>query len=120
MVVEAERPGQQHGAAPHEGEVDQQRCGDADDVEGLVGDGVALEREEQDDGEQQPVERPGSDAGQQGGLVPLAALGTFAQGAGQEPRDERDAEEDEHGLGDAPHRDVEVGLVEKVVQFKLD
>ena len=38
----------------------------------------------------------------------LAALGLFAESAGEEPGEQRDAEEDQHRLGDLPRRDVEV------------
>ena len=40
------------------------------------------------------------------------ALGPLAEGAGEVPGQQRDAEEDQHGLGDAPHRHVEGGLLE--------
>ena len=39
-------------------------------------------------------------------LVPVGALAGFADGAGEEPGGEGDAQEDEHGLGDVPDRDV--------------
>ena len=80
--------------------------------ERLVGDAVALEREQDDDREQQAVEGDRTDAGQEALLVPLGALGAFAEGAGEEPGEERDAEEDEHRLGDLPDRDVDAVAVE--------
>lgn len=42
-------------------------------VQRVAGDGVALQGEQDDDGEQQPVEREGSDRGQELALVPVAA-----------------------------------------------
>ena len=61
---------------------------------------MALEGEEDDDGVEQPVEGERSEARQQLGLVPLPAPGSFAEGAGEEPRQEGNTEEDGHGLGD--------------------
>ena len=45
-------------------------------------------------------------------LVPLPASAGLADGAGEEAGEQREAEEDEHRLGDGPDRDVEVGGVE--------
>jgi hypothetical protein len=51
------------GAEPHDGEVGEQRERDAGDVERLVGDPLPLQREEDHDREQQPVQRDRADAG---------------------------------------------------------
>src|SRR5664279_6046192 len=94
LVVKAERTSKHHGTAPHDGEVDEQRERDPGHVEGLASDGVALESEQDDDREQQPVERSGADLGQERGFVPLTTLGLLTEGAGQETSGERDAQED--------------------------
>ena len=99
-------------AGPHQGEVHEQRHRDAGDVERVGGDLVALQGEQHDDGEEQSVEGDGSDAGQEGVLVPVGAFAGLADGAGQEPGEQWDAQEDEHRLGDGPHRHVEVCGVE--------
>ena len=73
---------------------------------------VALQREEDHDGEQQTVEGPRADLRQEPLLVPLAALGLLPEMAGEEPGEQRDAEEDQHGLGDLPRRGVDRRLLE--------
>ena len=73
---------------------------------GFVGDLVALEREQHDDGGQQPVERDRADAGQEPVLVPVLALAGDADAAGEVPGDERDAQEDERPCGRSAHSDT--------------
>ena len=68
---------------------------------------MALEGEEDDDRVEQPVEGEGSETGQQLGLVPFPAPRSFAEGAGEEPRHEWDAEEDGDCLGDLADRQVQ-------------
>ena len=80
--------------------------------QGLGGDPVALQREENHDGEQQAVERPRADLGEELGLVPVAALGRSPKSAGQESGEQRDAEEDQHRLRDLPRRGVDGGLLQ--------
>src|SRR6478672_8859999 len=71
-VAEPEAASEGEPATPHHGEVHEQWDRDPSDVEGARGDCLALQGEEDDDGEQQAVERPGADLGQEGGLVPGA------------------------------------------------
>ena len=51
-------------ASPHDREVGQQRNGDPGDIPWPGGDLVALQGEQDDDGEQQPIQCPRPDAGQ--------------------------------------------------------
>src|SRR5665647_884983 len=68
----------------------------------------ALQGEQDNDREQQAVERDRPDPGQQPRLVPLLAAEVLAERAGEVPGDQWDAEEDQDGLGDAPHGHVQV------------
>ncbi|STD12588.1 Uncharacterised protein [Dermatophilus congolensis] len=112
FVAQVQTPSEQVADAPYDREVDQERQGDADDVEGAAGDLFALQGEQHDDGEQKPVQRPGADLRQEAVLVGFAAPGVLAQGAGQVSGDQRDAEEDQDALGDLPGGDVQAGLLE--------
>src|SRR3546814_17301354 len=56
LIVHPEPVPHPEGPGPHQREVGQQRQGDPGNIEGVSGDGVALEGEPDDDGEQQAVE----------------------------------------------------------------
>ena len=56
---------------PHDGEVHEQRQRDPRDRERVAGDGVALDREQQHDREQEAVERDRADPGNELRLVPF-------------------------------------------------
>ncbi len=73
---------------------------------------VALDREQQDDREQQPVERDRRDARDEGRLEPLAAVGAQTPAAREVAGRQRDAEEDEGGPRDLPDADVEALVVQ--------
>ena len=79
---------------------------------GLVRDLVALQREQDHDGEQQTPQGDGPDARQERLLVPDATTAGFAPTAGEVAGHQRDAQEDEHRPRDLPHRHVDRGLVE--------
>jgi hypothetical protein len=66
-----------------------------------------LQGEQDDDGEQQPVEGERADPGQEAGLVPGPAAGAFADTAGQVAGSERDSEEDRDDAGDLAHAHVQ-------------
>ena len=79
---------------------------------GLGGDGLTLQCEEDDDGEQQPVEGERSDSREEPCLVPLDAAGSLTPSAGEISGCQRYAQEDEDDPRDLPHRHVECGGVE--------
>ena len=99
-------------AAEHDREVGDQRQRDAGDVPRSGGDGVALQREQDDDREQQPVQGDRPDAGQEPVLVPVPAAGAFSVGSGEEAGEQRDAEEHEHRDQDGGDGEVGFGLRE--------
>ena len=74
LIAQAEHGAEKVAAAPHDGEVRQQRQRDARDVQGSAGDLITLQRKQNDDGEQQAVQSPRTDPRQERGLVPVAAL----------------------------------------------
>src|SRR6478609_2845610 len=99
----------QHAGAENDQEIDQQGQRDPGHVQWTGRDGSALQGEEQGDGEQQAVERPRAKSWQELPLVPVAALGLFADGPREETCEQRDAEEHQHGGGDGPEREVGAG-----------
>src|SRR5699024_1901050 len=111
-VAETDALAEQQAREPHEREVDQQWKRDPGHIERILRDGLALEGEQQHDGEQQTVERPRPDAWDELLLVPVAALALLADPAGREPRDQRHSEEDEDVEGDLPYRYVQALGVE--------
>jgi hypothetical protein len=62
---------------------------------------LALQREEYDHGEKQPIQGNRRNAWQQHGLVPFLAAGAFAEGSGEESGDQRDPQEYHDGDGDS-------------------
>ena len=65
-----------------------------------------------DDREQEPVQRPRAEPGEEPVLVPFDAAGAFAPSSGQVAGGEGDPEEDEDDLGDVPHRHIQGCRVE--------
>ena len=101
LVGEPHAESEGEGPEPHEREVGQQRKRNAGDIPRVAGDLVALQGEEDDDGEQQPVEREGANAGKLL-FVPLGPFGPLANRPGEEPCGEWDAEKDQHGSWRSP------------------
>src|SRR5674476_815257 len=112
FVAEAEAGAQRVATTPHEREIGQQRQRDTGHVPGTGSDGITLEGEQHHDREQQPVERPRADAGQERTLVPVAALDLLAEAAREEPRHQGNAKEDQHRARNVPRGSIDVGLRE--------
>ena len=91
----------------HHHEVDQQRDRDPHDVERQGHDVLALEREHHHDREQQRDQRDRADPRDERALVPRSPLGPDQREARDDPGEERDAQVDEHALGDLADRDVD-------------
>ena len=76
------------------------------------GDRVALDREQQHDREEEPVEGDRADPGDERVLVPVAPAALHPDPLRQVAGEERDPEEDQHRPGDLPDRDLEALGVE--------
>jgi hypothetical protein len=84
---------------------------DAQHVERQLDDGLALEREHHDDGEEQRDQRDAGRCAARSASRTSRALGAHEHAAGEEARGEGDAEVDGHALGDLADGDVHDGAL---------
>src|SRR5699024_3311167 len=106
LVAEIQSTASDHADGEDNHEIEQQRQCDARDIQGIRSDLSALKCEEEDDGEQQSVECPGTDARQEPVFVPFTALRPFSDGAGEKAGKQWKAEEDEHAGSDGPEGEL--------------
>ena len=70
-----------------------------------------MQGEQDNDGEQQPIQSKGADAGDESFLVPGATFGLLPHPSGEEPGQQGDAQEDENAAGDVPRGGADAALV---------
>src|SRR5699024_6842263 len=89
LVAQPQRLADDHPEREDDDEVHEQGQGDAGDIARMRGDLVALEGEEQDDGEEQSVQCPRPDLGEEPVFVPLASFRLLPHSAGEEAGDRK-------------------------------
>ena len=97
----------QERQAKHHDEVDEQGNRDPQYVERQPHDGLSLEGEHHDDGEEQGYEGNGTDAGHEDAFEPLAPLHSDEPSARDKPCGKGNPEVDTHALGDLADADVD-------------
>ena len=126
-VAKAEAMDDEERDEEDEGKVDDQGCADADDRHYLVHDPLALRREEDEDGEDEPNQRQRADDLDKDAVVPAGA-GQLSDGeAGDDGRAQGNSQEDSDALGhgrvvdgDRPGRTADYSQVEDRERRKED
>jgi hypothetical protein len=112
LVAQAERVAQEVAAAPHEGEVDEQRQRDPGDVEGRLVIWSPWRAKSRTIVKSSPSRAKGEIRGRKVPSYQARPLVFSPIRAGEVAGEQRHAEEDQDGDGDLPEGDVEGGLLE--------